>query len=155
MDPGAWGVASPPRVNVDFVVNSAFVVKTLQVRQQGGLRELHRFWRWPQRSSHGRDQLGYRPCTLTRGPAPKSTTTLFYIAVFFLLFFLRKRGNEVLEKVARGRWRPTVGTGKSRSTKGATRSTRWWKRASRSRLQTSASELISAAQGRCVRSRGR
>jgi len=37
---------------------------------------LHRFWCWPQRSSHGQDQLGYRPCTLTRGPAPKSTTTL-------------------------------------------------------------------------------
>jgi hypothetical protein len=75
-EPGAWGVAPPPRPNVDFVVNSALVVKTLQVRQQGGLRELHRFWCWPQRSSHGRDQLGYRPCTLTRGPAPKSTTTL-------------------------------------------------------------------------------
>ena len=37
---------------------------------------MHRFWCWPQRSSHGQDQLGYRPCTLTRGPAPKSTTTL-------------------------------------------------------------------------------
>ena len=76
VDPGAWGVAAQSRLNVDFVVNPAFVVKTLQIRQQGGPRELHRFWCWPQRSSHGRDQLGYRPCTLTRGPAPKSTTTL-------------------------------------------------------------------------------
>jgi hypothetical protein len=97
VDPGAWGVAPPPRLNIDFVVNSAFVVKTLQVRQQlGRPRELHRFWRWPQRSSHGQDQLGYRPCTLTRGPAPKSTTTLF--CVFFLLFFLRKSRGEVLKK---------------------------------------------------------
>jgi hypothetical protein len=80
VDPGAWGVAPPPRPNVDFVVNSALLVKTRQVRQQGGgLRELHRFWCWPRRSSHGRDQLGYQPCTLTPGPAPKSTTTLFDI----------------------------------------------------------------------------
>jgi hypothetical protein len=76
VDPGAWGVAPPPRLKVDFVVNPAFFIKTLQIRQQGRLRELHRFWCWPQRSSHGQDQLGYRPCTLTRGPAPKSTTTL-------------------------------------------------------------------------------
>jgi hypothetical protein len=79
-------------------VNSALVVKTLQVRQQGGLRESHRFWCWPQRSSHGQDQLGYRSCTLTPRPAPKSTTTLFYIAVSFLLFFLRKSRGEVLKK---------------------------------------------------------
>ena len=59
---------------------------------------MHRFWCWPQRSSHGRDQLGYRSCTLTRGPAPKSTTTLF--CVFFLLFFLRKSRGEVLKKNA-------------------------------------------------------
>src|SRR5207244_5060304 len=26
----------------------------------------------------GQDQLGYRPCTLTRGPAPKSTTLILY-----------------------------------------------------------------------------
>ena len=98
LDPGAWEVAPQSRLNVDFVVNPALVVKTLQVRQQGRTRELHRFWCWPQRSSHGRDQLGYRPCTLTRGPAPKSTTTLFYIAVSFLLFFLRKSRGEVLKK---------------------------------------------------------
>ncbi len=97
-DPGAGGVAPQSRLNVDFVVNSALVVKTLQIRQQGRPRELHRFWCWPQRSSHGQDQLGCRPCTLTRGPAPKSTTTLFYIAVFFLLFFLRKRRGEVPKK---------------------------------------------------------
>jgi hypothetical protein len=47
LDPGAWGVASPLRLNVDFVVNTAFVVKTLQVRQQRRLRELHRLWCWP------------------------------------------------------------------------------------------------------------
>jgi hypothetical protein len=97
---GTWGVAPPPRLHVDFVVNSALLVKTMQIRQQGGLRELHRFWCWPQRSSHGQDQLGYRPCTLTRGPAPKSTTTLFYLAVSFLLFFLRKSRDEVLKKIA-------------------------------------------------------
>src|SRR5262249_41639389 len=51
-------------------------VKTLQVRQQGGLRELHRFWCWPRRSSHGRDHFGYRPCTLAPRPAPKSITAL-------------------------------------------------------------------------------
>jgi len=100
VNPGAWGVAPPLRLNVDLVVNSALLVKTLQVRQQGGLRESHRFWCWPQRSSHGQDQLGYRPCTLTRGPAPKSTTTLFYIAVSCLLFFLRKSRGEVLKKIS-------------------------------------------------------
>ena len=66
-------------------MNAALFVKTLQVRQQGRLRELHRLWCWPQRSSHGQDQLGYRPCTLTRGPAPKSRQPLFYLAVFFVL----------------------------------------------------------------------
>ena len=66
-------------------MNAALFVKTLQVRQQGRLRELHRLWCWPQRSSHGQDQLGYRPCTLTRGPAPKSRQSLFYLAVFFVL----------------------------------------------------------------------
>src|SRR5437762_4914800 len=100
VNPGAWGVAPPLRLNVDLVVNSALLVKTLQVRQQGGLRESHRFWCWPQCSSHGQDQLGYRPCTLTRGPAPKSTTTLFYIAVSCLLFFLRKSRGEVLKKIS-------------------------------------------------------
>ena len=97
---GTRGVAPPPRLHVDFVVNSALLVKTMQIRQQGGLRELHRFWCWPQRSSHGQDQLGYRPCTLTRGPAPKMTTTLFYLAISFLLFFLRKSRDEVLKKIA-------------------------------------------------------
>lgn len=66
-------------------MNAALFVKKLQVRQQGRLRELHRLWCWPQRSSHGQDQLGYRPCTLTRGPAPKSRQPLFYLAVFFVL----------------------------------------------------------------------
>ena len=80
-------------------MNAALFVKTLQVRQQGRLRELHRLWCWPQRSSHGQDQLGYRPCTLTRGPAPKPTQPLFYLAVFFLLFFLRKPRGEVLKKI--------------------------------------------------------
>ena len=74
--PGAWRIASPPGLNVDFVMNSTLLIKALQVRQQRGLRELHRFWCWPQRSSHGLDQLGSWPCTLTPGPAPKSTTTL-------------------------------------------------------------------------------
>ena len=98
LDPGAWGVASPLRLNVDFVVNTAFVVKTLQVRQQGRLRELHRLWCWPQRSSHGRDQLGYRSCTLTRGPAPKSTQPCFISQPFSSYVFLRKRRGEVLKK---------------------------------------------------------
>jgi hypothetical protein len=77
LKPGAWSVAPPPRLNVDLVMNTALCVKTLQVRrQQGGSRELHRFWCWPRRSSHGRDHLGYQPCTLTPRPAPKSTATL-------------------------------------------------------------------------------
>ncbi|PYK08538.1 MAG: hypothetical protein DME65_13840 [Verrucomicrobia bacterium] len=98
VNPGTLGIASQSRLSVDFVVNSALLIKTLQVQQQGRPRELHRFWCWPQRSSHGQDQLGYRPCTLTRGPAPKSTTTLvLYRAVFFLLFFLRKWRAEVLK----------------------------------------------------------
>jgi hypothetical protein len=54
----------------------SLLVKTLQVRQQGGLREWHRFWCWPRRSSHGRDHHGYRPCTLAPRPAPKSITAL-------------------------------------------------------------------------------
>jgi hypothetical protein len=113
VESGTWGVAPPPRLNVDLVMNTALCVKTLQVRrQQGGSRELHRLWCWPQRSSHGRDQLGYQPCTLTPRPAPKSTTTLFYIAVSFLLFFLRKSRGEVLKKNQRltflsvERWTP-------------------------------------------------
>jgi hypothetical protein len=54
---------------------------------------LHRLWRWPQRSSHDQDQLGYRPCTLTRRPAPKSTAT-FYVS----FLFLRKSRGKVLKK---------------------------------------------------------
>jgi hypothetical protein len=42
VDLGTRGIASPPGLNVDFVVNTTLFVKTLQVRQQGGLRELHR-----------------------------------------------------------------------------------------------------------------
>jgi hypothetical protein len=98
LDLRAWGVASPLRLNVDFVVNTAFVVKTLQVRQQGRLRELHRLWCWPQRSSHGRDQLGYRSCTLTRGPAPKSTQPCFMSQPSSSYVFLRKPRGEVLKK---------------------------------------------------------
>ena len=41
-EPGTCGIAPPPRLNVDFVVNTALFVKTLQIRQQGRLRELHR-----------------------------------------------------------------------------------------------------------------
>ena len=99
----AWGVASPRRLNVDFVVNTALVVKTLQVRQQGRLRELHRLWCWPQRSSHGRDQLGYRPCTLTRGPAPKSTQPCFMSQPSSSCVFLRKPRGEVLKKNKKSR----------------------------------------------------
>jgi len=99
VDPGSWGVASPPRLNVDFVVNSTLLVKPLQIRQQGRPRELHRFWCWPQRSSHGRDQHGFRPCTLTPGPAPKTTATLILYRSVLLLFFLRKSHGEVLEKI--------------------------------------------------------
>src|SRR4029453_3127835 len=90
---------APPRLNVGFVVNAALFVKTLKVRQQGGLRELHRLWCWPQRSSHGQDQLGYRPCTLTRGPAPKSTQPCFMSQSSLSYFFLRKLRGEVLKKV--------------------------------------------------------
>jgi hypothetical protein len=85
LEPGTWSVALQSRLNVDLVVNPALVIKTLQIRQQGRLRELHRFWCWPQRSSHGQDQLGYRPCTLTRGPAPKSTTTLILCLLLLIL----------------------------------------------------------------------
>ena len=103
LDPGAWGVASPLRLNVDFVVNTAFVVKTLQVRQQGRLRELHRLWCWPPRSSHGRDQLGYRSCTLTRGPAPKSTQPCLMSQPSSSYIFLRKSRGEVLKKNKKSR----------------------------------------------------
>jgi hypothetical protein len=96
---GTWAFPLLPRLKLDSVMNTALLVETLQVRQQGRPRELHRFECWPQRSSHGRDHSGYRPCTLTPRPAPKSTTTLFAIAVSFLLSFLRKLGSEVLEKV--------------------------------------------------------
>src|SRR5437879_6398443 len=98
LEPGTWGIAPPPRLNVDFVVNTALFVKTLQIRQQGRLRELHRLWRWPLRSSHGRDQLGYLPCTLTRGPAPKSTQPCLMSQPSSSYIFLRKSRGEVLKK---------------------------------------------------------
>ncbi len=98
LDPGAWGVASPPRPNVNFVVNAALLIKTLEVQQQGRPRELHRSWCWPRRSSHGQNHFGSRPCTLAPRPAPKSTATLFDIDRFFLLFFLRKSRGEVPKK---------------------------------------------------------
>jgi len=98
LDPRAWGVASPSRLNVDFVVNTALVVKTLQVRQQWRSRELHRLWCWPLRSSHGQNQLRYRPCTLTRGPAPKSTQPCFMSQPCSSYVFLRKPRGEVLKK---------------------------------------------------------
>jgi len=97
-EPGTCGIAPPPRLNVDFVVNTALFVKTLQVRQQGRLRESHRLWCWPQRSSHGRDQLGYRPCTLTRGPAPKSTQPCLMSQPSSSYVFLRNSRGEVLKK---------------------------------------------------------
>jgi hypothetical protein len=120
VDPGAWGVAPPPRLHVDFVVNSALLIKTLQVRQQGRTRVLHRFWCWPQRSSHGRDQLGYRPCTLTRGPAPKSTTTLIlYRSILPLILSpeIARRSSQkklVLTFLGVGRWTPRPFTKRAR-----------------------------------------
>ncbi|SRR6266567_6022873 len=43
--------------------------------------------------------LGYRPCTLAPRPAPQSTAT-HPASTCFLLLFLRKRRDEVLEKSA-------------------------------------------------------
>jgi hypothetical protein len=97
--PRTWAIAAPPRLNVDFVVDTPLFIETLEVRQQGGLRELHRLWCWPQRSSHGQDQLGYRPCTLTRGPAPKSTQPCFISQPSSSYVFLRKWRGEVLKKI--------------------------------------------------------
>jgi hypothetical protein len=76
LEPGTSGLPSHPWQQIDFIMKPTLFVKALQVRQQSGTRGLHRFWCWPRRSSHGQDQLGYRPCTLAPRPAPKSTTTL-------------------------------------------------------------------------------
>jgi hypothetical protein len=99
LDPGDRDVASPPRLNVDFIINPALFVETLQVRQQGRPRELHRFGCWSRRSSHGQDHIGSQPCTLAPRPAPKSTATLSDIELSVLLFFLRKSRGEVLKKI--------------------------------------------------------
>jgi hypothetical protein len=85
LEPGTWGIAPPPRLNVDFVVNTALFVKTLQVRQQGRLRELHRLWRWPLRSSHGRDQLRISAMHSHARTSAKIDATRFYVVVCFLL----------------------------------------------------------------------
>ena len=76
LNPGSWSFPARIRLKMDFVLDAALVIKTLQIRQQGRVRELHRSGCWPRRSSHGRDPLGYRPCTLAPRPAPKSTATL-------------------------------------------------------------------------------
>ncbi len=101
LEPGTWSFPALPRQEIDFVMNAALFVEPLQIRQKERLRGLHRLRRWPRRSSHGRDHSGYRPCTLTPRPAPKSTATLTDIGgVLSLLLFLRKRRSEVLEKNA-------------------------------------------------------
>ncbi len=76
LEPGTWSFPALPRQEIDFVMNAALFVEPLQIRQKERLRGLHRLRRWPRRSSHGRDHSGYRPCTLTPRPAPKSTATL-------------------------------------------------------------------------------
>jgi hypothetical protein len=99
LEPGTWSFPALPRQEIDFVMNAALFVEPLQIRQKERLRGLHRLRRWPRRSSHGRDHSGYRPCTLTPRPAPKSIATLTDIGgVLSLLLFLRKRRSEVLEK---------------------------------------------------------
>src|SRR4029453_5627617 len=79
----------------------ALFVKTLEVRKKKRPRELHRSGCWPRRSSHGRDHLGYQPCTLAPRPAPKSIATLSDSDSrgLSLLFLLRKRRSEVLYKL--------------------------------------------------------
>jgi hypothetical protein len=76
LEPGTRDLAAQSGQQIDSVMKSALLVKTLQVRQQGRPRELHRFGCWPRRSSHGRDHFGYRPCTLAPRPAPKPITAL-------------------------------------------------------------------------------
>jgi hypothetical protein len=77
LDPGTWSFPTLLPLEIDRVMNAALLVEPLQIgRQQGRLRRLHRLGCWSRRSSHGRDHSGYRPCTLTPRPAPKSTTTL-------------------------------------------------------------------------------
>jgi hypothetical protein len=86
LDPGAWGVASPLRLHVDFVVNTAFVVKTLQVRQQGRLRELHRLWCWPPAFLPWPRSTWISVMHSHARTSAKIDATLFYVAAFFLLF---------------------------------------------------------------------
>src|SRR5258708_7318608 len=54
-----------------------FLLKRCRYDNKEGRESCIDFGAGPQRSSHDQDQLGYRPCTLTRRPAPKSTATLF------------------------------------------------------------------------------
>jgi hypothetical protein len=85
LDPGAWGVASPLRLNVDFVVNTALVVKTLQVRQQRRLRELHRLWCWPPAFLPWPRSTWISAMHSHARTSAKIDATLFYVAAFFLL----------------------------------------------------------------------
>ena len=84
LDPGAWGVASPLRLNVDFVVNTALVVKTLQVRQQRRLRELHRLWCWPPAFLPWPRSTWISAMHSHARTSAKIDATLFYVAAFFL-----------------------------------------------------------------------
>ena len=50
------------------------------------LGRLHRLWRWPLRSSHGRDQLRISAMHSHARTSAKIDATLSYVAVFFVLF---------------------------------------------------------------------
>jgi hypothetical protein len=90
-----------PWLKSDLVMNTALLIKALQIRQEGGLRELHRFGRWPRRSSHGRDLFGIstmhsRARTSTEIDNNLSVCNRF--AVSFLLIVLRETQREVSKK---------------------------------------------------------
>ena len=88
LDLRAWGVAAPLRLNVDFVVNTALVVKTLQVRQQGRLRELHRLWCWPPAFLPWPRSTPISAMHSHARTSAKIDATLFYVAAFFFLLCL-------------------------------------------------------------------
>jgi hypothetical protein len=105
--PNSWNGSFPARLRfeIDLVTNAALLIEPLQIRQERRVRELHRSGCWPRRSSHGRDPLGYRPCTLAPRPAPKSTATLCYIdpGSFSLMSFSGKRAAKFSKKnIGRG-----------------------------------------------------
>jgi hypothetical protein len=62
------------------------VVKTLQVRQQGRLRELHRLWCWPPAFLPWPRSTWISAMHSHARTSAKIDATLFYVAAFFVLF---------------------------------------------------------------------